>query len=432
MSFDPLLQFQGAEELGLGEESNHVPAEHLDAGEAAVVAEVSELTAVIEEQTAEIEKLADVVDDLEETVEDLEETVEGLESMLNSGNFNSVSFTNSYNRALRLAGKLGCDFDGNRVGVEAMSDVATANMQARTGIEAIGETLKNWGSKAVAFVKHIFNQIINFFVSIVSKADGLARREAQLRERLNKGGKLKDKVKLGGWNVYCDYATAGLIGNSAKNKGSLDGANGGVAALVDEAMKVDGITVAGVKSAYSSLVSGLKGDAKAFGKYNEKKQGSKDLVLAQNAGIRFTSSFADPTITTLAEGASAIRSVSISIGKAPEAKKMSSGEVKAKLDKTGLTAALDHAKTEIANIRESKLSKKLTAGTRDQVIGKLNNAKAGSEGDAAKDASAKVAIVKAAFSLSAKLVALGDRQDTAATGAILDGVAAHLGFGAAA
>lgn len=430
--FDPLSQYQGAEELGLAEEGQHVNVEQLDAGEATVVAEVNELTAVIEEQTAEIEKLADVVNDLEETVEDLEESVDGLESMLNSGNFNSVSFTHTYNRAMRLAEKLGCDHQGDRVGAEAMSDVATANLHARTGIEAIGETLKNWGAKAVAFVKHIFNQIINFFVSIVSKADGLQRREKQLRDRLNAGGKIKDKVKLGGWNVYCDYATAGLVGNSAKNKGSLDGANAGVAGLVDEASKVDGITVAGVKSAYSALVSGLKADAKSFGKYNEKKQGSKDIVLAQNAGIRFTSSFADPTITTLAEGAAAIRSVSISIGKAPEAKKMSSGEVKAKLDKGGLTAALDHVKAEIANIRESKLAKKMTAGTRDQVIGKLNNAKAGTEGDAAKDGSAKVGVVKAAFSLAAKLTAIGDRQDLNNAGAILDGVAAHLGFGAAA
>lgn len=428
--FDPLSQFQGAEELGLAEEGQHTNVEHLDAGEATVVAEVNELTAVIEEQTAEIEKLTDVVDDLEETVADLEESVEGMESMLNSGNFNSVSFSNTYNRALRLAAKLGCDYAGDRVGQEAMTDAATAILHARTGIEAIGETLKNWGAQAVNFVKHIFNQIINFFVSIVSKADGLQRREAQLRERVNKG-KLKDKIKLGGWNAYIDYATAGLTGKSAKSKGSLDNTEAGVALLVEEASKVDGITVAGVKSAFGSLCSGIKDDAKGFGKYNEKKQGSKDLVVSQDAGVRLTASFAEPTITTLAEAASAIRSVSINVTKAPEAKKLSSGEVKAKLDKSGLTSALDAAKAKIAGIREGKLNKKLTAGTRDQIIGKLNNAKAGS-GEKGDETSGKVGVVKATFALAAKVKAIGDRNDINVTGAILDGVAAHLGFANAA
>lgn len=426
---NPLMNYMGAEELGLDENSPAVEVV-AEAAEAAVSAEIGEVTAAIEEQTAEIEKLTSAVCELDETVEELEEQVEGLESMLSSGNFNSISFTHTYNRALRNAAKLGCEYVGDRVGAESMGDIASANLMARTGIEAIGETLKNWGAQAVAFVKHIFNTILSFFVSIFNKADGLQKREEQLRKRLGTA-KLKDKIKLGGWNVYLDYATAGLTGKSAKSKGTLENTEAGIGLLVDEASKVDGITVGGVKSAYSSLVSGIKDDAKAFGKYNEKKQGTKAVAISQDAGVRFSASFADPTVDTLAQAASAIRSVSISVGKAPEAKKLSSGEVKSKLDKAGLTSALDDVKKKVAAIRDSKLAKKLSAGTRDQIIGKLNNVKAADK-DKAEDVNGKVAVVKATFALAAKLSAIGERQDVNVSGAILDGVAAHMGFGEAA
>lgn len=424
---DPLLQYMGAEELGLGEEGNNA-AVHGDVAESAVVAEVAELTAVIEEQTAEIEKLADHVETTEEIVEELQEQVEGLEAMLDSGNFNSISFTNTYNSALRKAAKLGCNFSGDRVGVEAMGDIASANLMARAGIEAIGETLKNWGAKAVNFIKHIFNTIINFFVSIVSKADALQRRGEQLRKRINDGASIKKKIKLGGWNVYIDYASAGLTGESKRTKGNLDSTETAIALLVEEAAKVDGITLAGVKGAYSTLVGAMKDDAKAYGKYNEKKQGGKDLLVAQKAGVRLAASFSDPTIESLADAATAIRSVSISVTKAPEAKKLSSGEVAAKVDKSGLIAALDNVKSKIAAIRDGKLAKKLTSTARDQIIGKLNNTKA-ADGDKSSEVNGKVGVVKAVFSLAAKLTAIGERDTINGADAILSGVAAHIGFG---
>jgi len=424
---DPLLNYMGAEELGLNEEGQHSEVVG-DVAEAQVATEIAELTAVIEEQTAEIEKLADHVEATEEAVEELEEAVEGMESMLNSGNFNSISFTNTYNRALRTAAKLGCEFTGERVGAESMGDIANANLMARAGIEAIGETLKNWGTKAVNFIKHIFNTIINFFVSIVSKADGLQRRAEQLRKRINDGAAIKKKIKLGGWNVYIDYASAGLGGVSKRNKGTTAGTDAGIAALVAEAGKVDGIELGGVKSAYGTLVSGLKADATAFGKYNAKKQGSKDLLVSQSAGVRLVASFSEPTMESLNDAASAIRSVSLSVGKAPEAKKLSSGEVAAKADKSGLISALDSVKAKIAAIRENKLKGQFTNTTRDQIIGKLNNVKA-ADGDKSSEVNGKVAIVKAVFALAAKLTAVGERDTVNVAGATLDAVAAHLGFG---
>lgn len=425
--FDPLLQYMGAEELGLDETGGGAEV-HGDLAEATVVAEVSELTAVIEEQSAEIEKLVDVVEDLEETVEEVQEQVEGLESMLNSGNFNSISFTNTYNSALRKAAKLGCDYSGDRVGAESMGDIASANLMARAGIEAIGETLKNWGAKAVNFIKHIFNSIINFFRSIFDKAGALQSRAEQLRKRINDGAAIKKKIKLGGWNVHIDYASAGLIGESKRNKGTLDSTETALALLIEEANKIDGITLAGVKGAYSTLVGAVKDDAKAYGKYNEKKQGNKDLIISQKAGVRMVASLSDPTIESLSDAATAIRSVSINVTKAPEAAKLSSGEVAAKVDKSGLIAALDNVKAKVAAIRDSKLSKKLTNTARDQIIGKLNNVKA-ADGDKTSEVNGKIGVVKAVYGLVAKIAANGEKGTINNAGAILDGVAAHLGFG---
>ena len=426
--YDPLSDFMGAEELGLAGEGEHVHVDHGSVEETAVVAEISELTAEIEEQSAVIEKLVDHVEDLEEAVEEVEEAVEGMESMLNSGNFNSLCFAHTYNRAMRLAAKLGCEYDGVRVGAEAMSDVTTANMQARAGIEAIGETLKNWGAKAVAFIKHIFNTIINFFVSLRSKTDALQRREQQLRDRVNGGAKVKDKIKLGAWNVYVDYATEGLKEASKKDAGALSGFQTSVAELCAEAGKVDGMSVPTLKTAYSGLVTRAKADAKAFGKYNEKKQGSKDLIVSQRAGSRMTITVSEPTITSFAEAATAIRSVSLNIIKAPEAKKMSSGETKAKVDKSGLIAALDGVKSQIADLRTGKLKETATTNARDQIIAKLNNIKAADK-DKESDVNGKVNVVKAAFALAAKVASNCDRHLINKADAYLDGVAAHIGFG---
>lgn len=428
---NPLDMLLGAEELGLDESASNIADQVGDVVEATIKAEVAEATAAIEEQTGEIQALVDKVEDLEEAVEEVEECIDGLESLLSSGNFNSVSVANTYNRMVKLGEKLGCEFSGGRVGAEAMSDAATANMHIRSGIEAIGETLKNWASGAVNFIKHIFNVIVGFFTSLFNKLEGLAKQEASLRKRINDGAKLKDKIKLGSWNAYVDYAATGLTGQGVKSKGGSAGIGKGVAGLIAEAAKVDGITVEGVKSAYSGLVAGIKEDARSFGKYNEKKQGSKDVALSQVAGIRFIASFADPSISTLADAASAIRSVSVTIGKAPEAKKLTSGaEVKAKADKSGLIAALDQAKAGIAAARDNKLSKQITNTTRDQIVGKLNNLAAG-DADKKSDVNSKVGVVKATYGLAAKLASNTERTVLNSIGATLDAVSAHIGFGAA-
>lgn len=429
---DIFNQYAGAEELGLDEGAASVAEAAGDAAEAAVSAEIGEVTAALEEQTAEIEKLVDKVDDLEDAVEEVEEAVEGMESMLNSGNFHSVSFANMYNRALKLAEKLpapeGQIMLGDRVGAENMTDAATAQLFARAGVESFVERVKEYGKKAVEFIKHIFNQVINFFVSLFNKADGLTRREAQLRKRLNDGAKIRDKVKMGGWNVYIDYATDGLSKGSKKDKGNFDKTTKAVADLVKAAQKGSSMTVADIKSKHAAVVTAIKADAKEFGKYNEKKNGSKDVILSQAAGIRAMANFSEPTINNFAEAAAAIRSIKLQMVKAPEAKKMSTGEVKAKADKAALVTVLDGVKGTIAEIRSDETAKLMTASARDQLVGTLNNMKAGNS-DKSAEIDGQVNVVKAACSLAAQVASNTNKQRINSAGAHLDAVAAHLSFG---
>jgi len=85
-------------------------------------------------------------------------------------------------------------------------------------------------------------------------------------------------------------------------------------------------------------------------------------------------------------------------------------------------------KTSIQSIRDGKLKKQLTNTQRDQLIGKLNNVKAG-DGDKSSEVNGKVAVIKATYALAARMTAVGERDTINTAGAVLDAVAAHLGFG---
>lgn len=430
---DLLDQYKGAEELGLSEGGNN-PETVADVVEAVVESEISELTVAVEENTAEVQTLVEQVEAVEEAVEEVQEHIEGMESMLASGNIDAITFAKSYAMAAKKANRLGgepIEIDQERMGAEAFGDKASAELFARGGLEAMGEKIKAFGKKAGEIVKAIFNSIINFFVGLFNKADALDRRQKQLRERLNGGAKLKDKIKLGSWNAYIDYATAGLGGKSAKSKGTVESIHTGVSGLLEEAAKVDGITVAGAKSAYDKLTSSIKSDAQAYGKYNEKKQGSKDMIVAQDAGIRWQATYGTQTITNLNEAATAVRSVRLTVVKAPEAKKMTSGaEVKAKADKAALGTALDTVAAKVKDIRENKVKAKTGSSERDQVISKLGNIKAG-DSTKASETDGKVAFVKAAYSTAIQVVSMADRNEINLADAMLDCIAAHIGFGQA-
>jgi len=416
---DFLNMFKGAEELELeGGEGGPV----VDAVEDVVKTELAEVTVVIEEQSNAIEKLVDQVEDLEEAVEEATEVVEGMESLINSGNFNGLAFSQLYNRGVKLGNKLGANIQGERMGAESITDASTAEMMARQGMEGIMDSIKEYGKKAVDFIKHIFNSVIAFFVSIFDKAAGLERRCDNLKKRVEDSTKLKETVKLGGWNVFIDYAKGGIA--SVKSAG-FEATQGAIAKLCDLGKNVSGVTLEEFKSAYSGLISAVKTDAKAAGKYNEKKAGNQDILIGVANGIRIQVSYIDSELKTMAEAAAAARSLKLVVMKDPEAKKLTSGEVKAKTDKAGLLKAITEVRTIGAFIRNTKVAKAFSAAERDRVVGSLNAIKAG-DNEKAADINGQVTLIKAIYSSTSTMATNVTKMAVNAAGATLDCVAAHV------
>jgi hypothetical protein len=414
--------YAGAEELDLAAGGEGV----VDAVEEVVRAEVAEIAVVVEEQSQAIENLAEEVASMDDAVEELAENVDGMESLLNSGNFNSLAFAKLYNRGVVLANKLGADIGGERMGAESISDASTAQMIARQGMEGFMDTVKEYGKKAIEFIKHIFNTVINFFVSIFNQADGLQRRVEQLKKRLDGGAALKDTIKLGGWNVYFDYAKKGLP--SAETPVSLEGTKGALIEFVALGNNVSGITLDSFKSAYNKLVGAIKADAKKMGRANEKKAGNTNVIIAIEAGIRIRAQYNDMDPKDLGDAAAAARSIKLSVVKDPEAKKMTSGDAKAKLKKTELHAVLTHALKEIGKLRQLGIAKKFSAAERDRVIGSLNAVKAG-DADKSAEVNKQVNLVRAVTAIGASLTQSAIKETASEIRAMLDGVQAHMGFG---
>jgi predicted nucleic acid-binding Zn-ribbon protein len=416
---DILDMYKGAEELGLDGAGGEAV---VDAVEDVVKTEIAEVTVAIEEQSTAVEQLVAKVDDLEEAVEEATEVVEGMESLINSGNFNPLAFAQLYNRGVKLGNKLGANIQGDRMGAESITDASTAQMYARQGMESIMDSIKEYGKKAVEFIKHIFNTVINFFVSIFDKATGLERRCDQLKKRLEDSTKLKETVKLGGWNVYVDYAKGGL--GSAKTAG-FEATQGAIAKLTELGKNVTGISLEDFKSAYSGLISAIKTDAKAAGKYNEKKAGTHDVLIGVMNGIRIQVSYIDSEIKTMAEAAAAARSLKMVVMKDPEAKKLTSGEVKAKADKSALLKAISEVRGTGAFIRNTKVAKAFSAAERDRVVGSLNSIKAG-DADKSAEVNGQVNLVKAVYSSTSTMATNVTKVAINTAGAVLDCVAAHL------
>jgi hypothetical protein len=420
MSINFLDMYAGAEELELAGAGS---AAVVDAVEDVVKTEIAEVTVAIEEQSQAVEQLVAKVDDLEEAVEEATEVVEGMESLINSGNFNSLAFANLYNRGVKLGNKLGADIQGDRMGAEAITDASTAQMYARQGMESIMDSIKEYGRKAIEFIKHIFNTVITFFVSIFDKAAAMERRADQLKKRLEDGAKIKEQVKLGSWNVYVDYAKGGLDTGTSKG---FEGALAAVAKLTELGKNVSGISLEDFKSAYSALIAAIKSDAKAAGKYNEKKAGTHDVLIGVIHGIRIQASYIDSEIKTMAEAANAARSLKFVVMKDPEAKKLTSGaDVKAKHDKSALLKEISDVRKVGQIIREGKVAKAFSSAERDRVVGSLNAIKAG-DNDKSADVNGKVTLVKAVYSATSSVTTSMTKYMINSAAAVLDCVAAHI------
>jgi hypothetical protein len=417
----------GAEELDLDGAGAEEGAE---AVAAAVSAEVAELSTQIEEQGTQIEKLAEEVKSLDETAEEVLENVEGLEGMLASGNFSSIGFANIFNRTDKLASKLGGVSAGSRLGAESISDATTAQMMARTGIEGFMDTVKSWGKKAAEYIKHIFNTVISFVVGLFSQAAGIQRQAESLEKRLE-SAKVKDKIKLGSWNIYFDYKANGLEAGGSSEGGLAFG--DGIDKLIGQCSGTK-IDVSAFSSAYGTLVTELKSFAVAGkgSKKKETKDAGKDVVIGQHAGIRTMVSFKDGALKDEKACAEAARALRLAVGKDGEAaKKLSNGEeVKSKLGAGELKGILGKVKTTANNLRQSKVAKKFSAAERDRVVGMLSAVSA-SDKTKEEEIGKAIEVTKAVYASLIALFTVGERHQSSLARAGLAGVAAHLNIGGA-
>jgi len=412
-----LNRYAGFEEMELngGESTTHIEAIAEDAARA----EVAEVQVELEQQGQEIEELKAAVEEQDEAVEEIQEVVEGLESLISSGSFNSTAFASLYNRASKLNAKLG-GASVDRMGVESLNDASTAQIMARHGMESFTDTVKGWGKKAIQAITLIFNAVINFFVGIFSSAAGLQRRHDELVKRVDGAAKVKEKIKLGGWNALFDYDKNGLKEGTEGWSGTLTALRG----FADVAQNVEGLELGKFNTAYGSLTSAIKADAKKDVNATEKGEGDKRTLIGQSAGIRIHAELKDGAAKDLAQAAEHARSLKIHFGTG-DVKKMGSGEVASKVDKAGLKAALNEVKSSITTLRNDKVSAAFSKAVRDKVIGSLNAVKA-DDAEKSKDINAKIALVRAVYASSSSFVQSLNKYLVRCANWQLDAVSAHV------
>jgi hypothetical protein len=413
-----LTRYAGFEELELN--GGTLPVEAVEVGaEDSVRAEVAEVAVTLEQVSQEIEELREEVKQQDEAVEEIQEVVEGLESLINSGSFNSTAFANMYNRAAKLNTKLGGQ-SIERCGVESMSDAATAQIMARNGMEGFMETVKGYAKKAIEVIKHIFNTVINFFVGVFSQIEKLVRRQEQLSTRLAAADKLKEKVKLGGWNAMFDYEKHGL-------KAGMDGWDATGTALdkfAEVASKPTSIEVGKFNTAYAALTSAIAADAKKDLEAGEKSEGDKKVLIGQYAGLRVHAEMKSGAAKDLGEAAEMARSIKIFFGQG-DVKKLTSGESAPKADKGELSRILTSIKSDITAFRGNKTAQAFSKAQRDQVIGTLNVVKADDK-EKADEVNKQVALVRAIYATSASVTQQTHKYMLRCASWTLDAVAAHI------
>lgn len=414
--FNPLL-FSGSEELGLVEETE-ATAGDVVAELQEVRAEIAEATAEIQEQSEIIEEMADQLDCVEEASEDIVEAIDGMESMLKSGNFDARAFSSLYNNASKLAARHlgGAPSKGaSRVGAEDLYDASTAEVAARDGMEGLMDRVKAGGAAALEFIKRIFNGVVAFFTGLFSKVNGQKKRAANVRVSLDKAGaKVKEKVKLGGWNGYLNYADKGLTEKPlALSEAAV--ATGSYAALLDGE-----ITLAEFNSAYGSLVSTMKSKISEFAATAEKKEGDKSNYIGEFAGVRLAF-VSEGKTDSLEEAIKAARSLQLKVVKTEKFGTLSKGEVAPKVTAiAGLKTALTAVEKHLGQLANAKVDAKFAAAKRDKLIGYINAA--GKDEDASK----KVGLVKAVASSAANLTKSVNDLSATICGAYIDGIAAHV------
>lgn len=438
-SLDYLMMVAGTESLNGGDtggesENNAgaggttVDTDNIEAAVEQARADTAEAQVVVEQAAQAAEEAAVVLEQHEEVLQELVEEVAGVESMRSGATtFNGMAFADRYNRCVKLNAQLG-GRDFNRCGAESLNDLASAKMFSVAGVEGFMDTIKAGASKAIEFIKGIFNSMINFFVGLKSTADGLERQAKTLSATIS-SKEPKSKIKLGSWNIGCDYANAGLRGiDGILHAGVFDLISSSLPAFMDLSKKLDGVDVGQFRTQYKKVTDDIKELAKAAGKPNVNQTADKTSVLMVHAGFRVFASFSEK-FETEAEAVAAARSIKLTFGKTDDAAKFTKGESDIKASKAQLESTLKGVHDYVAELRDSKVSAKFSKAERDRVIGTLNVQIKGdhSEGDAKRESAKKaIDLCKAIYVSASTLTSSVDRLYIYLANQILGAVKAHF------
>lgn len=418
-----LFAYAGTEEL---EQAGLLEEQVAEVAEETAKAEVAEAVAEVSEIAEEVAEIAEKLEELEEVQEELVETVEGMESLLASGSFHAGTFAHLYNRASKLSVKLG-GHAGSRQGVESFGDAATATINARDGMESFMDTAKDWGKKAIEFIKALFNRLISFVVGLFDTAKGLDKRISFLEERVKKAELKADaKVKLGGWNAMLDIGTNKTPSNVTLTRGAQNDVYTSVfgdkyATEIESAAGKGDLSpvLSTFASKYSNFIKPLEMGKEVTG-------GDKDTVgrLLQIGAWRMLITFYKGDMEKPADMNAALKALSFKFTKDGEAAKKLTGDSVAVLAKSELSALLSTAKKTVSDVQSAKLEDRFSKGRRDKIVGLLNIATKDVEDK--KDVKAAVSFIQQYCSTSGSFLSAFTKAQLKVAEAKINCVAAHV------
>ena len=165
-------------------------------------------------------------------------------------------------------------------------------------------------------------------------------------------------------------------------------------------------------------------DAKKDVDAAEKGEGDKRVLIGMSGGIRIHAELKDGTAKDLKEAAVYARSIKINFSTTGD-KKLTSGEVAAKADKSALGALISKVKASVTSLRSDKVAGTFNKAKRDQVIGSLKVLKADDK-EKSEEVNAQIALVRAIFSTGSAVAKSTTSQQVKAASWSLDLVAAHI------
>lgn len=399
-----LLARQGNEDLEIeldnGDTAVIVPESAEEIAEMAAENVLAETSVELEEHADDVEDLCDKVEELEEQVEELQEVVEGAEALLQPGTqWNPAAFALLYTRGEKLNAKMS-DTAVPVMGAESLANATTAELSAREGLEAMGATVKKWGSQAIAFIKKIWDSLIAFIKGLFSKATAVKNKAKAVAARLEKTEKLKETIKLGKWNAFVGVGEGQP--KSATGLSTLIGAAGKVVAGSEALLSSPGnaAALAGPVKELSSAAAGLDsvfGPAKKAG-------GDKAVAAHQWRGLTIAVGYYAGKVETFEDVAKAAKAIRIS-WKVSGGK--TSGEHKVTDGKDALKKYISDANALVDSIASSKVEAQYGAAKRDRIIGLLKAADTKDGEDVGKAVNAVKAAQTALSSVTTSATRLG-------------------------